>query len=130
MDLLRKLVASPAVRKAFVAPVLAVLAAAGVSLSAGCGGSLPPAVAARFAVLECQHAALETVVPAYVAEDLVMAARAGNVGYVVKQLLALGLTVEQIQGVADAFNACEGGAESDAGAPEPPALERSGADLP
>lgn len=119
MDLLRKLVVL----------VLAVLAAAGVSLSAGCGGgSLPPAVAARLAVLECQHAALETVVPAYVAEDLVMAARAGNVGYVVKQLLALGLTVEQIQGVADAFNAfnaCEGGAESDAGAPEPPALERS-----
>ena len=107
MDLVRKLVANSTVRKAFVALVLAVLAALGVQLGAGCGSAaMPPAVAKAHAVLECQLAVLESVVPGYVAEDLVMAARAGNGAYVVRQLLGLGLTPEQVRDAAEAFGAC------------------------
>lgn len=108
MDLLRKIIASPAVRKALVALVLAVAAAAGFSLGSGCSAAsyVPPAVAKARAVLECQVAAFTSVVPLAVAEDVVMALRAGNHEYAVRQLLALGLTLEDVRQVADQFNAC------------------------
>jgi hypothetical protein len=117
-DLALRVFRNPAVRKSLAALVLAVLAAAGISLSTGCGASLPPAVAKAQATLECQLAALETVVPLSVAEDLVMAIRAGNHEYAVRQLLGLGLTVEDVKGAADAFNACAGEPEADAGVPD------------
>ena len=45
-DVLLRIVSNSAVRKAFLALVLAALAAAGVSLGTGCGGqAIPPAVA-------------------------------------------------------------------------------------
>lgn len=121
MDLLRKIVASPTVRKALVGLVLAVLAAAGVSLGTGCGAaSLPPAVAKAQARLECQLAALETVVPRDVALDLAKAVRAGQTEYVVQQLLGLGVTPAAIRAAADAFNAC-----SAQDAPAAPTVEPS-----
>lgn len=105
MNLLKKLAASVAVRRALVALVLAVLAALGVSVGVGC--ALPPVPnAPHLAVFECQLAAFEDAVPREAAEDLVMAARANNVRYVVQQLLALGLQPQAIQDLANAFTAC------------------------
>jgi hypothetical protein len=119
MDLLRRIVASPAVRKALVALVLTILAAAGVSLGTGCGAAIPPAVERAQARLECQLAALERVVPREVAVDLANAARAGNSEYVVRQLLGLGLTPADISAAADAFSACSAEPSADAPAIEP-----------
>jgi hypothetical protein len=121
-DVLLRVVSSPAVRKTFYALILAVLAALGISLGTGCGAavSVPPAVAKAQALLACQIAALETVVPLSVAEDVAMAVRAGNHEYAVRQLLGLGLTPEAIKAAADAFNACaepEPAPEVDASAP-------------
>lgn len=122
-DVLLRVARNPAVRKALVALVLALLAAFGVNL-AGCGSaSLPPAVTAAQARLECQLAALERVVPREVAIDLAKAARAGNGRYVVEQLLGLGVTVEDITRASDEFHACSAPSapppspEPDAGAP-------------
>ena len=115
-----KLVSNPGVRKAAVALVLAVLAAYGISFSAGCSrAALPPAAARALAVYECQRDVLESVVPRAVAEDLVMAARAGNGQYVLQQLLGLGLTPEVIEQTADAFHECSGPASTPAVAVEP-----------
>lgn len=106
---LAKLVSNPGVRKAAVALALAVLAAYGISFSSGCSrAALPPAAAKALAVYECQRDVLESVVPRAVAEDLVMAARAGNGQYVIQQLLGLGLTLEAIEQAADAFRQCSG----------------------
>lgn len=125
-DVLLRVVSSPAVRKTFYALVLAVLAALGFSLGAGCGApSVPPAVAKAHALLACQIAALETVVPLSAAEDLVMAIRSGNHEYAVRQLLDLGLTPEAIKGAADAFNACAEEPAVDAGVPALPETIRS-----
>lgn len=57
-------------------------------------------------VFECQLDAFADAVPSEAAEDLVMAARAGNFDYVVGQLLRLGLDRARIQALADAFDAC------------------------
>lgn len=106
-DVLLRVIGNATVRKALVGLILAVLAAAGVSLGTGCGSAaLPPAVAQAQARLECQLAALETVVPREVAIDLAKAARAGNGRYVVEQLLGLGVSVESIRAASDAFHAC------------------------
>lgn len=108
-DAVLRILANPAVRKAFLALVLAVAAAAGVSFGSGCGrNALPPAAAKALATYECQVGVLEGVVPLAVAEDLVMAARAGNGSYVVQQLLGLGLTPEVIEQAAGAFHECSG----------------------
>jgi hypothetical protein len=126
VDFLKKIAANAAVRKAALALVLAVLAAAGFSLS-GCSlVGLGKPVSPQLAVYECQLAALTEAVPVPVAEDLVMAARAGNVEYVVSQLLRLGLNVEAIQAAAEAFNACGGAnAAPDAPVPAPAGLIRT-----
>lgn len=105
MPTLKALVASPAVRKAALALVLAILTALGVQLS-GCSRLGPAPNAPHLAVFECQLAAMEEVVPREAAEDLVMAARAGNIEYVIKQLLALGVKPQDIQPLAEAFDAC------------------------
>lgn len=68
----------------------------------GLGKEKSPAVA----LFECEVAAFATVVPQPVAEDLVMAARAGQITYVLRQLQAFRLSVADIQAAADAFNAC------------------------
>jgi hypothetical protein len=125
-DFLLRVVRNPKVRQAFVAFILAVLAALGISGATGCGGSLSQAESAverAKSIAECQLAAIESVVPRYVAEDLVMAARAGNGEYVVKQLLALGLSPASIGAAADAFHACDAPPAApapDAGAELPP----------
>ena len=125
-NFLLRVTQNPKVRQAFMALLLAVLAALGISGTIGCGGaSVPPAVAARLAVLECQRSVLEAVVPAYVAEDLVMAARAGNGEYVVRQLLGLGLAPADVAAAADEFHKCDAPEPSlDAGAPVLPSVER------
>lgn len=125
-DVLVRLFLSTGVRKAVTALIMAVLAALGYVGSTGCGAaSVPPAVAKARAQFECQLAALEAVVPLSVAEDLVMAIRAGNHEYAIRQLLGLGLTPEVIKGTADAFNACAEEPAADAGPPALPSTIRS-----
>lgn len=82
-----------------LAAALAVLAACGVF--GGRAANQP-----NLDVFACQLDALRDAVPAPVAEDLVMALRAGNAQYAVRQLLALGLDLDRINALAEAYNAC------------------------
>lgn len=82
-----------------LAAALAVLAACGVF--GGRAVNQP-----SLDVFACQLSALSAAVPAPVAEDLVMALRAGNAQYAVRQLLALGLDLDRINALAEAYNAC------------------------
>lgn len=92
--------------KAFKEILRVVLALLAGYAGSGCGVALP-ANSAQLDVFECQLAAFEDAnVPLAAAEDLVMAARARNYEYVVKQLLTLGLAVESIESLIDAYNAC------------------------
>jgi len=110
-----KILASPAVRKAAFALVLAVLAALGVSLGSGCGGSIPPAVERAQALAECKLAALEAVVPREQAHALLREVQAKDVEAVARRLLGLGVTPERVREAADALRACH--EPADAGAP-------------
>ncbi len=115
--LLVRIVSNPTVRKSLLALVLAVLAAAGVSLGSGCGASaLPPAeIKAR---LECQIKALETVVPRRTALELIEAAQASEWDRVAERLVGLGVTSTRIHAAADAFRACSASRGTpDAGTP-------------
>jgi hypothetical protein len=101
--------------------VLAVLAAALTAYTAsGCGllGSNPRHP--QLDVFECQLAAFKAVVPRAAAEDLVMAARSGNVEYLVKQLLRLGVSEKGIERLAEAFGVCERADGGDVPSPERP----------
>jgi hypothetical protein len=118
----------PASLKTVIALAAFLAVAAGVT---GCAGFLSREPnAAELDVFECQLAALEDAVPREAAEDLVMAARSKNFGYVVQQLLRFGLTEGRIEAVADAFVACsapvalepEAVDPSDAGVPVPGVL--------
>lgn len=71
-------------------------------------------------VYECQVDALAEAVPRGAAEDLVMAARAGNHEYVVLQLLRLGLDEEAIRAAAEAYGACSAPAALPAAEESPP----------
>lgn len=98
-----KVVKSPAFREV----VRLLLAALAGAASSGCGlVGLGASVSPQVAVYECQLEALSVAVPVPVAEDLVMAARAGNVEYVVQHLLSLGLDQKAIRAAAEAFHAC------------------------
>ena len=114
LETVKKVVASKAFKE-----LLRVL----VALLAGYAGSgcgvLPPPNAAQLDVFECQLAALEEVVPAEAAEDLVMALRADNSDYVVAQLLRLGIRWESIEALADAYNACSAPAALEPAEPDP-----------
>jgi hypothetical protein len=107
LEVLKKVVSSTAVRNALLALILAVLSAIGLN---GCGaGALTPRVQAQLDLFQCQLDAFESALPLVgAAEDLAMAARVGNIQYVVAQLLAFGLDVSEIEAVADAFKACGG----------------------
>jgi hypothetical protein len=94
----------PSALKTIVALVAFLAVASGV---AGCAGLFTREPnAAQLDVFQCQLAALEEAVPAEAAQHLVMAARTGNIEYVVRHLLALGLNEPLIEAVADAFVAC------------------------
>lgn len=86
--------------------------------ASGCG-VLPPPNAAQLDVFECQLAALEEVVPAEAAEDLVMALRAQNFDYAVAQLLRLGVRRESIEALAAAYDACSAPAALEPAEPDP-----------
>lgn len=102
VSVLKTVVAS----KAFKEILRVVLALLAGYAGSGCGVVLP-ANSAQLDTFECQVAALEDAdVPLAAAEDLVMALRAQNFEYAVKQLLRLGVTVEAIEGIAEAYNAC------------------------
>lgn len=93
----------------------------------GCGlfglGSLKSPEVALF---ECEVAAFSAVVPQPVAEDLVMAARAGQITYVLRQLQAFRLSMADIQAAADAYNACQEPADAPEQAePALPPVDRS-----
>lgn len=115
--------------KTLVATAAFLAVAALAALAVHCGLQRP-ANAAQLDVFECQLAALEDAVPREAAEDLAMAARSKNFGYVVQQLLRFGLNEPQIEAVADAFSACSAPVElepaevdpSDAGVPVPGVL--------
>lgn len=90
-DLALKIVSSPAVRKAFIGLVLAIAAAAGLSLG-GCGAAGNPA---RFAEAQCAARIL-----------------AANAGKDPEQL-----TVAEVRALVAEFKACQAPAEAaDAGA--------------
>lgn len=75
--------------------------------SSGCGIVGGPAPnAAQLDVYKCQVEALAEAVPPAVAEDLVMALRAEQYTYAVRQLLALGLDRDRISALAKAYDAC------------------------
>lgn len=105
---------------------LAIFAVACIALAVfGCGGLFGPAKSPQLTAFECQLEAFEAVVPRPVAEDLVMAARAGNIQYLVSQLLRLGVAEGRIEALADAFGACERASAPPAPPPAPPELIRS-----
>jgi hypothetical protein len=116
VEFLKKIVANAAVRKAALALVLAVLAAAGFSLS-GCSlvglGAKSPALTA----FECRAAVFAPLVAE--AAPLVSAQIAAGAINPVEFLLSLGLTPEEIVAVAKAYQACE-----------PPAVEAPPAPAP
>jgi hypothetical protein len=104
--------------------VLAVLAAALTAYAAsGCGllGSTPRHPSLD--VFECQLAAFEAVVPKAAAEDLVMAARNGNIEYLVKQLLRLGVSEKGVERLAEAFGECAVTNRGATPSPAPAAVE-------
>lgn len=110
------------VRSRLFKELLAVIAAAlSGYASAGCG--LVGAKNPEFDVFECQVDAIADAVPRAAAEDLVMAARSGNIEYVVRQLLRLGLAQDDIADIAEAFHACKKPSpDMDAPAPSAPTL--------
>lgn len=89
--------------KTVVAVAALFLAGAVVS---GCAGLFGAAKTPEVDVFECQLDVLVDAVPRPVAEDVVMALRARNYEYAVRQLLALGLDRARIEALADAYNAC------------------------
>lgn len=106
--------------KAFKAAVGVLAAALAAYASAGCGLFRSTPKSPELAAYECQVAALAEAVPPEVAVDLVLAARAGQVEYVVRQLVAFGLDLDRVRALADAFNACRPDE-----APPAPAVEPS-----
>jgi hypothetical protein len=122
-DVLFRVISNPSVRKAFLALVLAVLTALGIGFGGGCGGAaLHPAAAKAQAVLECQLAAVERVVPREVAADLIRAGRDRDRESLTKQLLGLGLQLKPsaVRQAVDAFVECASppAPEGDADAPD------------
>ena len=92
--------------------VFAAALASAVGVACGAFGARAPNQP-QLDVFACQLAVLKDAVPPAAAEDLVMALRAGNHEYAVRQLLALGLDLPRVEALADAYNAC-------LPAPEPP----------
>lgn len=117
-----KIAKSPAVRKAALALLAAIAAAAGFS-QLGCGTrAVAPKVARAIAVYECQLDAVKDLVPvAALAEEVVNAARSGNYPYATGLLLQLGMDLDDVKEVSEAFVAC--------GAPEAPEPEPTPAGL-
>lgn len=105
LDFLKNAVKS----KAFKELLRVLVALAAGYAGSGCSGAaLQAPNSAQIAVYECQLAALADAVPPEVAQDVVMAARAGQVHYVVGQLAAFGLDLPRIEAFVEAFNACLG----------------------
>jgi hypothetical protein len=100
---LSKIVNSPNVRRAFVALIVAALAALGISLQ-GC--SQHRINQPKLDVLECQLDAVSDLLgSAEAAEAVVMAAKVGDYGRAVRLIVELGVDVKA---VAEAFDACDG----------------------
>lgn len=88
------------------------------------GAPLAPKVADAIEVAECQLDAVKALVPhVETAEAVVAAARVQDFDRATALLLQLGMSVEQVKAVADAFVACL----PDAGAPEPEPVQVIGA---
>lgn len=104
-EALLKVVRSPAVRKAALTLVLAILAALGVSLGQGCV-PLTPAQQAQADLFECRVRALEpSCEPALDAAELVRDAVLGKVDPVAA-LFRLGLTRTQVEATVKRYNDC------------------------
>jgi hypothetical protein len=101
-DTLVSVYKSPAVRKAAVALVLAILAALGINLTTGCA-SLTPAQARALESHECYVEALEPKLGP-LAEDALAAIFAG--GNVAMVLRAHALSVEDAASTLTRFQAC------------------------
>jgi hypothetical protein len=98
-----------------------------VALLAGYAGSgcspsvLSAAKSPEVLVFECQLAAVVAFVPPAVAEDVVMALRTQNFEYATRQLLSLGLDVDRVRALAEAYDACAA-LSADAPVAAPPEL--------
>jgi hypothetical protein len=122
-ETLLKIVNNPAVRKAFVALIVAVLAALGITGLSGCAsfgtfkpGALSAADRAR-AAIECRVDVLEPYLGDE-AERLVVDIAANRVDPI-QLLLNLDLSVRDIVDIAEKFNACSGPEPEPAPAPVP-----------
>lgn len=106
-DKIKAVLASPSVRKAAFALVVAVLAALGVTLGSGCA-PLTPAQRAKLDLFECRVAALEPSCGAvFDTAQLVRDVYAGNadLGAVFG---ALRLSEAEARAAVDRLNACSG----------------------
>lgn len=74
----------------------------------GCqDGRVSPAVAKALDVFECQLEVTQAALPHLAAaEDLVMASRAGKLDYVIAQLQAFGLSLDEITALGEATQSC------------------------
>lgn len=124
-DLLIKIVTNAGVRKAFMALIFAILAAAGLSGLSGCasfGRFAPEAITAADrarAAVECRVAALEPYLGDE-AERWVLEIAAGRVDPV-RLLMHLDLSVRDIVDIAEDFDACSGPGPASEPQPELPA---------
>lgn len=106
-ELLTRVVGNAAVRKAFVALVMAVLTALGVSYAAGCApfaSSLSPAQQRALDAHKCYVAALEPAV-GELAPEVLKALLVG--GDPVKALLVHNLSVEEALAALHRLSACQ-----------------------
>ena len=90
-------------------------------LAIGCSlfsSGVTPGVAKAVDVVQCQLDAVEDIIPnAAIAEDIVLSIRAGNFAYAGGLLKSLDASVEDVERVVKALEACEPASEApDAGA--------------
>ena len=105
-DKIKAVLASPAVRKAALTLVLAVLAALGVSFSSGCV-PLTPAQQAQVDLFECRVEALEPSCGAVLdTSELVRDLYAGRVD-LGRVLSVLKVTQAEADAIAERLNACD-----------------------
>ena len=127
-EFLLKIVRNPGVRKAAVALLLAIAAAAGLSFSTGCasfGTFKPEALSAADkvrAAVECRVDVLEPYLGDQ-AEQWVLEIAAGRVDPI-RMLANLDLSVSDIVKIATDFNACSASESASEPAPAPASLVR------
>lgn len=106
-NMLMKVVSSPAVRKALLVLVAAVASTLGYSQFGCQDGRLSPKVAKQLDIFACQVDTIQAVIPSLsVAEEVVIAFRAGNLQYAVGLMTNMGANMQEIIAGVEAFEVC------------------------